>query len=133
MKENISHRSLQATRAGLLSIFASRQKSLLTLAIIFAASFTVETICAAEPVIGILPKTIIGDVFMKNMSDAAVAKGKALGAKVEVYSVSSHEAVEKQVSAVEELLSPYGHAFLLGALGSEGSVPGGGKDDPARN
>jgi hypothetical protein len=73
MKENISHRPLQATRAGaarLLSIFASRQKSLLTLAIIFAASFAVETICAAEPVIGILPKTIIGDVFMKNMSDA---------------------------------------------------------------
>jgi hypothetical protein len=68
MKENISHRPLQATRAGaarLLSIFASRQKSLLTLAIIFAASFAVETICAAEPVIGILPKTIIGDVFMK--------------------------------------------------------------------
>jgi ABC-type xylose transport system permease subunit len=27
-----------------------------------------------------------------------VAKGKALGAKVEVYSVSSHEAVEEQVS-----------------------------------
>jgi ribose transport system substrate-binding protein len=126
MKENISHRPLQATRAGavrLLSIFASRQKSLLTLAIIFAASFTVVTICAAEPVIGILPKTIIGDVFMKNMSDAAVAKGKALGAKVEVYSVSSHEAVEEQVSAVESLISRKVDAIILAAVDSKGLAP----------
>jgi ribose transport system substrate-binding protein len=126
MKENTSHRPLQATRAGaarLLSIFASRQKSLLTLAIIFAASFTVETICAAEPVIGILPKTIIGDVFMKNMSDAAVAKGKALVAKVEVYSVSSHEAVEEQVSAVESLISRKVDAIILAAVDSKGLAP----------
>jgi len=126
MKENISHRPLQATRAGaarLLSIFAGPPKSLLALAIIFAASFTVVTICAAEPVIGILPKTIIGDVFMKNMSDAAVAKGKALGAKVEVYSVSSHEAVEEQVSAVESLISRKVDAIILAAVDSKGLSP----------
>src|SRR5260370_42294756 len=138
MKENSSKRPPSLATVGAimpLSVLArKRQKILLTLAFAaLAVGFTAGFTRAAEPVIGILPKTIIGDVFMKNMSDAAVAKGKALGAKVEVYSVSSHEAVEKQVSAVEELLSPYGHAFLLGALGSEGSVPGGGKDDPARN
>src|SRR6201982_133950 len=126
MKENISHRPLQATRAGaarLLSIFAGPPKSLLALAIIFVPSFTVVTICAAEPVIGILPKTIIGDVFMKNMSDAAVAKGKALGAKVEVYSVSSHEAVEEQVSAVESLISRKVDAIILAAVDSKGLAP----------
>src|SRR3981081_242279 len=104
MKENISKRHLQTAKARTtksLSIFAGRQKSLLTLALVVAASFAAVATRAAEPVIGILPKTIIGDVFMKNMSDAAVAKGKALGAKVEVYSVSSHEAVEEQLSAVE--------------------------------
>lgn len=78
---------------------------------------------AAEPVIGILPKTIIGDVFMKNMADIAVAKGKELGAKVEVYSVSSHEAVEEQVSAVESLISRKVDAIILAAIDSKGLAP----------
>jgi ABC-type sugar transport system substrate-binding protein len=119
MKEDISHRSPQTKMAGaarLTSIFVDNHKSLLTLTLVVAASFTVIAVRAAEPVIGILPKTIIGDVFMKNMSDAAVAKGKALGAKVEVYSVSSHEAVEEQVSAVESLISRKVDAIILAAV-----------------
>jgi ABC-type sugar transport system substrate-binding protein len=119
MKENISHRSSQTKRAEaarLISIFVGNHNSMLTLALVVAASFTVITVRAAEPVIGILPKTIIGDVFMKNMSDAAVAKGKTLGAKVEVYSVSSHEAVEEQVSAVESLISRKVDAIILAAV-----------------
>jgi ribose transport system substrate-binding protein len=86
-----------------------------------AAAFLATTLWAADPpVIGILPKTIIGDVFMKNMSDAAVAKGNALGAKVEVYSVSGHEAVEEQVSAVEALISRKVAAIILAAVDSKG-------------
>jgi ribose transport system substrate-binding protein len=60
---------------------------------------------------------------MKNMSDAAVAKGKDLGAKVEVYSVSSHEAVEEQVSAVESLISRKVDAIILAAVDSKGLAP----------
>ena len=101
-----------------------RQKILLTLAFTaLAVGFPAGSTRAAEPVIGILPKTIIGDVFMKNMSDAAVAKGKALGAKVEVYSVSSHEAVEEQVSAVESLISRKVDAIILAAVDSKGLSP----------
>jgi ribose transport system substrate-binding protein len=87
------------------------------------AALTVGVARAAEPVIGILPKTIIGDVFMKNMADIAVAKGKELGAKVEVYSVSSHEAVEEQVSAVEALISRKVDAIILAAIDSKGLAP----------
>jgi ABC-type sugar transport system substrate-binding protein len=101
-----------------------RQKILVTLAFAaLAVGFTAGSTRAAEAVIGILPKTIIGDVFMKNMSDAAVAKGKALGAKVEVYSVSSHEAVEEQVSAVESLISRKVDAIILAAVDSKGLSP----------
>jgi ABC-type sugar transport system substrate-binding protein len=57
---------------------------------------------------------------MKNMADAAVAKGKALGAKVEIYSVSGHEAVEEQVSAVETLISRKVDAIILAAVDSKG-------------
>jgi len=52
-----------------------------------------------------------------------VAKGKALGAKVEVYSVSSHEAVEEQVSAVESLISRKVDAIILAAVDSKGLAP----------
>jgi ribose transport system substrate-binding protein len=83
--------------------------------------FAIPSSYAADPpVIGILPKTIIGDVFMKNMADAAVAKGKALGAKVEVLSVSGHEAVEEQVAAVETLISRKVDAIILAAIDSKG-------------
>jgi ribose transport system substrate-binding protein len=94
----------------------------LAVAIILIA-FTAAVSPAAEPVIGILPKTIIGDVFMKNMADFAVAKGKVFGAKVEVYSVSSHEAVEEQVSAVESLISRKVDAIILAAIDSKGLAP----------
>ena len=86
-----------------------------------AVAFAAAAVRAADPpVIGILPKTIIGDVFMKNMADAAVAKGKALGAKVEIYSVSGHEAVEEQVSAMETLISRKVDAIILAAVDSKG-------------
>jgi ribose transport system substrate-binding protein len=81
---------------------------------------TGTTRASDPPVIGVLPKTVIGDVFMKNMADAAVAKGKALGAKVEVYSVSSHQGVEEQVSAVETLISRKVGAIILAAVDSKG-------------
>jgi ABC-type sugar transport system substrate-binding protein len=126
MKENISKRpsiNAKAWTIKSLSIFAGRQKSLLALGLMVAVTLAAVAIRAAEPVIGILPKTISGDVFMKNMSDAAVAKGKALGAKVEVYSVSSHEAVEEQVSAVESLISRKVDAIILAAVDSKGLAP----------
>src|SRR5260370_9074719 len=126
MKENSSKRPPPATTVGAimpLSVLArKRQKILLTLAFAaLAVGFPAGSTRAAEPVIGILPKTIIGDVFMKNMSDAAVAKGKALGAKVEVYSVSSHEAVDEQASAVGCPNSPKGEPLLSPALRSKRS------------
>ncbi len=121
MKENISEQSRQARP---LSIFASNRKSLLTVAVVIAAGFAAEVVRAAESVIAVLPKTIIGEVFMKNMSDAAVARGTALGAKVEVYSVSSHEAVEEQVSAIESLISRKVDAIILAAVDSKGLAPG---------
>jgi ribose transport system substrate-binding protein len=120
MKEDISEQSRQA---GPLSIFASNRKSLLTVAVVIAAGFAAGVLRAAEPVIAVLPKTIVGEVFMKNMSDAAVARGTALGAKVEVYSVSSHEAVEEQVSAIESLISRKVDAIILAAVDSKGLAP----------
>ena len=53
-----------------------------------------------------------------------MAKGKALGAKVEVYSVSSHEAVEEQVSAMESLISRKVDAIILAAVDSKGLARG---------
>jgi ribose transport system substrate-binding protein len=120
MKEDISEQSRQA---GPLSIFASNRRSLLTVAVVIAAGFAAGVLRAAEPVIAVLPKTIVGEVFMKNMSDAAVARGTALGAKVEVYSVSSHEAVEEQVSAIESLISRKVDAIILAAVDSRGLAP----------
>src|SRR5260370_37699311 len=105
----------------LLKTVANFGKGLIVATILIG--FTAGVSRAAEPVIGILPKTIIGDVFMKNMSDAAVAKGKALGAKVEVYSLSSHEAVEEQVSAVESLISRKVDAIILAAVDSKRLAP----------
>jgi ABC-type sugar transport system substrate-binding protein len=120
MKKSISEQLRQAEP---LSILISNRKSLLTIAVVIAAGFAAEVVQAAGPVIAVLPKTIIGEVFMKNMSDAAVAKGTALGAKVEVYSVSSHEAVEEQVSAVESLISRKVDAIILAAVESKGLAP----------
>ena len=120
MKEDISEQSRQARP---VSIFASNRKPLLAVAAVIAAGFAAEVLQAAEPVIAVLPKTIIGEVFMKNMSDAAVARGIALGAKVEVYSVSSHEAVEEQVSAIESLISRKVDAIILAAVDSKGLAP----------
>src|SRR5262245_45885782 len=128
MKENSSKRPPPPATVGAimpLSVLSrKRQKILLSLAFTaLAVGFPAGSTRAAEPVIGILPKTIIGDVFMKNMSDAAVAKGKALEAKVEVYSVPSHEAVEEQVSAVESLISRKVDAIILAAVDSKGLSP----------
>jgi ribose transport system substrate-binding protein len=105
----------------LLRIIAGCAKGLIMAATVMG--FALDIARAAEPVIGILPKTIIGDIFMKNMADFAVAKGKELGAKVEVYSVSSHEAVEEQVSAVESLISRKVDAIILAAIDSKGLAP----------
>ena len=120
MKQNNSARPLPAATIG-----ASKPPNILASLAFAAVAIGLATTVAraAEPVIGILPKTIIGDVFMKNMSDAAVEKGKDLGAKVEVYSVSSHEAVEEQVSAMESLISRKVDAIILAAVDSKGLAP----------
>ena len=128
MKENRSTTaSLAATvrAATPLFLFGRKgQKYLLRFALsAVAIGLTLTCARGAEPIIGILPKTIIGDIFMKNMSDFAVAKGKELGAKVEVYSVSSHEAVEEQVAAVESLISRKVDAIILAAVDSKGLAP----------
>ena len=60
---------------------------------------------ADKPVIAVLPKTVIGDVFMNNLANFAKAKGESLGATVEIYGASSHTAVEEQVSTMETLIS----------------------------
>jgi ribose transport system substrate-binding protein len=126
-KKRSTPASLAATVGAAMPLFAfarKRQNNLLSVALsIVTIGLTVTYARAAEPVIGILPKTIIGDVFMKNMADFAVAKGKELGAKVEVYSVASHEAVEEQVSAVESLISRKVDAIILAAVDSKGLAP----------
>ena len=61
---------------------------------------------ADKPVIAVLPKTVIGDVFMNNLANFAKAKGESLGATVEIYGASSHTAVEEQVSLLEDELEP---------------------------
>jgi ABC-type sugar transport system substrate-binding protein len=126
-KKRSTTASLAETVGAATSLFVfarKRQNNLLRVALSAVAIGLLATCArAAEPVIGILPKTIIGDVFMKNMADFAVAKGKELGAKVEVYSVASHEAVEEQVSAVESLISRKVDAIILAAVDSKGLAP----------
>lgn len=78
---------------------------------------------ADDHVIGILPKTVINDTFMTNVANYAVAKGKGLGYTVEVHSVSGHEAVEEQVSAMEALVSRKVAGIVLAALDSKGLGP----------
>jgi ribose transport system substrate-binding protein len=78
---------------------------------------------AEEPVIAVLPKTIIGDVFMNNLANFAKAKGEGLGAKVEIYGASSHTAVEEQVATMETLISRKVSAIVLAALDSKGLAP----------
>lgn len=86
-----------------------------------AASFPARA--AGAPVIGVLPKTVINDVFMNNVAEFAKAKGKALGAQIEIHSVSGHGAVEEQVSAMEALISRKVDGIALAALDSKGLAP----------
>jgi ribose transport system substrate-binding protein len=76
-----------------------------------------------KPVIAVLPKTIIGDVFMNNLANFAKAKGEELGAEVQIHSVSGHAAVEEQVSAMESLISRGVDAIVLAAVDSRGLAP----------
>jgi ribose transport system substrate-binding protein len=78
---------------------------------------------ADQPVIAVLPKTVIGDVFMNNLANFAKAKGESLGAKVEIYGASGHTAVEEQVSTMEALISRKVSAIVLAALDSKGLAP----------
>jgi ribose transport system substrate-binding protein len=78
---------------------------------------------ADKPVIAVLPKTVIGDVFMNNLANFAKAKGESLGATVEIYGASSHTAVEEQVSTMEALISRKVSAIILAALDSKGLAP----------
>jgi ribose transport system substrate-binding protein len=92
-----------------------------------AAFFTIVSSTAAlaqdKPVIAILPKTVINDVFMNNVAEFARARGAELGVDVEVHSVSGHGAVEEQVSAMEALISRGVDGIALAALDSNGLAP----------
>jgi len=76
-----------------------------------------------KKVIGVLPATVINDVFMNNLAAFAVAKGEELGVSVEVHGVSGHGAIEEQVSAVEALISRQVNGIILRALDSRGLAP----------
>lgn len=76
-----------------------------------------------QPVIAVLPKTIIGDVFMTNLANFAQAKGEEMGASVEIFGVASHGAVEEQVSIMESLISRGVDAIILAAVDSRGLAP----------
>lgn len=76
-----------------------------------------------KPVIGVLPKTVINDVFMNNVAEFAKAKGKELDVDIEIHSVSGHEAIEEQVSAMEALISRGVAGIALAALDSKGLAP----------
>ena len=86
-------------------------------------SFVAPAFAADDHVIGILPKTVINDTFMNNLANYAVAQGKSLGLTVEVHSVSGHEAVEEQVSAMEALISRKVAGIVLAAVDSKGLGP----------
>lgn len=102
----------------------SRRLSLAGVAVIaLSSSWIVPTFAADDHVIGILPKTIINDTFMNNVATYAVDKGKSLGFTVEVHSVSGHEAIEEQVSAMEALISRKVGGIVLAALDSKGLAP----------
>ena len=76
-----------------------------------------------KPVIGVLPKTVINDVFMNNVAEFAKSKGEELGVEVEIHSVSGHGAIEEQVSAVEALISREVDGIAIAALDSKGLAP----------
>ena len=78
---------------------------------------------AAEPVIGILPKTVINDTFMATLSAAAEARAREHGIATEVHSVSGHGAIEEQVAAVEALIARGVQGIALAALDSKGLAP----------
>jgi ribose transport system substrate-binding protein len=92
-------------------------------AIAAAATIGTRAAAAAEPTIAVLPKTIIGDVFMNNLANFAKAKGAELGANVEVFGASSHTAVEEQVATIETLIARKVGAIVLAALDSKGLAP----------
>ena len=78
---------------------------------------------AEKPVIAVFPKTVINDVFMNNVATYAKQKGDELGANVQIFSVSAHDAVEEQVSAVEAAISQHVSGIVLAALDSKGLAP----------
>ena len=85
-----------------------------------AATLGARTAAAAAPTIAVLPKTVIGDVFMNNLATFAKAEGAQLGANVEIFGASSHTAVEEQVAAIETLIARKVNAIVLAALDSKG-------------
>ena len=88
-----------------------------------AALASARTAGAATPTIAVLPKTIIGDVFMNNLANFAKAKGAEVGATVEIFGASGHAAVEEQVATMETLIARKVDAIVLAALDSKGLAP----------
>lgn len=108
---------MKTTRIGL------KGTALLAGAFVLATFGSLPASSQDKPVIAVLPKTIIGDVFMNNLANAAKAKGEELGAEVEILGASSHGAVDEQVSAIETLVSRGVDAIVLAALDSRGLTP----------
>lgn len=76
-----------------------------------------------KPVIAVLPKTVINDIFMNNVAEFAKAKGAKLGVDIEIHSVSGHGAIEEQVAEMEALTARKVDGIVLAALDSKGLAP----------
>lgn len=99
------------------------RRALLAGATLLGMSVALPLWAQEAPVIGVLPKTIINDVFMNNLANYAQAKGEELGLEVEIHSVSGHGAIEEQISAIEALISREVDGIVLAALDSKGLAP----------
>lgn len=103
---NVSRRTLMAGAASMAMLAASR-----------------SALAQDKLVIGVLPKTVINDIFMNNIAEFSKAKGAELGVEVEIHSVSGHGAIEEQVAAMEALISRKVAGIALAALDSKGLAP----------
>ncbi|WP_417280292.1 sugar ABC transporter substrate-binding protein [Celeribacter sp.] len=99
------------------------RRSILAGAAASALTISAPAFAQDKPVIAVLPKTVINDVFMNNVAEFAKAKGEELGVEIEVHSVSGHGAIEEQVSTMEALISRDVDGIALAALDGKGLAP----------
>jgi ABC-type sugar transport system substrate-binding protein len=101
----------------------SIRRSLLAGAAVSVLGFGAPAFAQDAPVIAVLPKTVINDIFMNNVAEFAKAKGEELGVEIEIHSVSGHGAIEEQVSTMEALISREVDGIALAALDGKGLAP----------